>query len=282
YRSRSGFLYLRQQNNFGTADISIFFGIPEDLPVCGDWNGDGTDTIGIYRPSNATFYLRYSNTTGFADQQFTFGSGFGSPFAGDFNGDGKDTVGLWRAATGRYELSNGNSSTVGPSGYQGAAGDTVVVADFDRDGRDTLGFYRSSNGHLYLNSIGEAGGAPLEYDVGSGQGHPVAGDTGGTSPDPVTGPSVPPNSISVWPGESIQTAINNAPNGSTFYIRAGTHRMQRFSPRAGSVIIGEQGAILNGARVLTGWSQDGGQWWVGGQNQEGVRPGVCEGSSPRC
>ncbi len=286
YRSSSGFLYLRHQNNFGIADVSIFFGIPEDRPVCGDWNGDGTDTIGIYRPSNATFYLRNTNQTGFADQQFSFGDGNGSPIAGDWNGDGRETVGLWKQADGYYELSNGNTSTVGPNGHHGNPGEPLVVADFDRDGRDTLGVYRAGNGRLYLRRIGEAPGAPLEYDVGFNVGLPVAGDTGGSPPSPIEsgdgGSGVPAGAISVFPGFSIQNAIEAAPNGATIYIRSGTHRMQRISPKPGSTIIGEDGAILNGARLLTGWSSDGGQWWVGGQNQEGTRLGVCENSSSRC
>ena len=38
------------------------FGSPGDLPVAGDWNGDGIDTVGVFR--NGIFYLRNSNTSG--------------------------------------------------------------------------------------------------------------------------------------------------------------------------------------------------------------------------
>ncbi|MFI2714707.1 hypothetical protein ACH495_31780, partial [Micromonospora sp. NPDC018662] len=31
---------------------------PEDVPISGDWNGDGIDNVGVYRPSTSTFYLR--------------------------------------------------------------------------------------------------------------------------------------------------------------------------------------------------------------------------------
>lgn len=286
YRASSGFLYLRQTNDFGVADVSIFFGIPEDRPVCGDWNGDGKDTIGVYRPSNATFYLINRNETAFADFEFQFGDGNGTPIAGDWNGDGIDTVGLWKQQAGYYELSVNNTSTLGSYAHFGNPGDPVVVSDFDGDGRDTLGVYRVGNGRLFLNSMGEASGAPLEYIVGSHIGTPVAGDTGGTAPSPAGsgggGSTVPPGAISVYPGTNIKNAINAAPNGSTFYIRAGVHRMQRFSPKPGTTVIGESGAILNGSRVLNGWSQDGSQWWVGGQSQQGAAHGMCESSSPRC
>ncbi|MEO3748986.1 hypothetical protein ABGB05_36780, partial [Plantactinospora sp. B5E13] len=34
----------------------------EDIPISGDWNGDGTDTVGVFRPSNSTWYLRDTNS----------------------------------------------------------------------------------------------------------------------------------------------------------------------------------------------------------------------------
>jgi hypothetical protein len=32
------------------ADQTVADGLPDDLPVVGDWNGKGTTTIGIFRP----------------------------------------------------------------------------------------------------------------------------------------------------------------------------------------------------------------------------------------
>jgi len=37
------------------------------IPIVGDWDGNGTTTIGVYEPSTASFYLRNSNTPGVAD-----------------------------------------------------------------------------------------------------------------------------------------------------------------------------------------------------------------------
>jgi len=42
--------------------------------VAGDWNGDGIDTVGVYRPSNGMIYIRNSNTQGVADTQVYVGS----------------------------------------------------------------------------------------------------------------------------------------------------------------------------------------------------------------
>jgi len=52
--------------------------------VVGDWDGNGTDTIGVFR--NGVFYLRNSNTNGFADLAFTYGQPGDVPVVGDWNG----------------------------------------------------------------------------------------------------------------------------------------------------------------------------------------------------
>ena len=37
------------------------------MPLVGDWDGNGTDTIGLYDPVWSMFYLRNTLTTGMAD-----------------------------------------------------------------------------------------------------------------------------------------------------------------------------------------------------------------------
>jgi hypothetical protein len=48
---------------------SFFYGNPGDLPIAGDWDGDGDATPGLYRQSDGFFYSRNSNTTGVADAE---------------------------------------------------------------------------------------------------------------------------------------------------------------------------------------------------------------------
>ena len=50
------------------------------IPIAGDWNGDGYDSVGLYNPATSKFYLR--NTTslqgptdlGYADAVFAYGA----------------------------------------------------------------------------------------------------------------------------------------------------------------------------------------------------------------
>jgi hypothetical protein len=57
YRQSDGFVYLRNSNTVGVANIRFFFGDPGDVPLAGDFNKDGCDTVSIYRPSQARIFV---------------------------------------------------------------------------------------------------------------------------------------------------------------------------------------------------------------------------------
>ena len=48
-RVAGGSWYLRDRNGAGGKYFSFAFGEPGDLPVVGDWNGHGIETVGVYR-----------------------------------------------------------------------------------------------------------------------------------------------------------------------------------------------------------------------------------------
>ena len=45
--------------NYAYSDEMYTYGQPGDIPVVGDWNGDGKDEIGVYR-SPGRWYLDYN------------------------------------------------------------------------------------------------------------------------------------------------------------------------------------------------------------------------------
>lgn len=100
---QEGTFLLRNSNTAGPPDITIDYGGFGDQPAVGDWNGDGVDTIGVYRPAGspgqeATWLLRNSNTPGQPEITFRYG-GYGEiPLEGDWDGNGTDTIGIWRPA----------------------------------------------------------------------------------------------------------------------------------------------------------------------------------------
>lgn len=88
--------------------------------------------------------------------------------------------------------------------------------------------------------------------------------------------------VIISPGEDIQASIDKNPEGTTFILKPGVYRCQSLRPMNGNSFIGEPGAILSGARVLSLFEQQG-QYWVTTQKltQSAVQ-GVCKPDFPGC
>jgi hypothetical protein len=173
FRPSNGALYLKNKNETGFADVQINYGIGGDYPIVGDWDGNGTATIGIYR--NGSFYLRNSNTIGFADIVFPFGTAGDQPMAGDWDGDGVDTIGVYRNGT--FFLRNENSAGAPSATFGlGIPGDVGIAGDWNGDGMDSTGVFRPSNGALYLKNQNTTGFADIQINYGIAGDKPVTGD----------------------------------------------------------------------------------------------------------
>ena len=175
FRPINGIIFLKNTHNSGFADVGLNYGIPGDYPVIGDWNGNGTANIGVYR--NGIFYLRNSNTIGFADIVFAFGLPGDQPIAGDWDGDGIDTIGVYRPSNGQFMLRNSNSTGAADiSFYLGNVGDVGIAGDWDGDGKDTTGVFRPVNGILFLKNTNDTGFADVGLNYGIPGDKPVIGD----------------------------------------------------------------------------------------------------------
>jgi glucose/arabinose dehydrogenase len=165
--------YLRNSNTTGSYQAKIQFGNAGDIPVVGDWNGDGIDTPGVFW--DGYWYLRNSNSSGPYDVVFAFGRPGDIPVVGDWNGDGVDTIGVFRGA-GTWYLRNSNSS--GPTSLKfafGMTGDRPVAGDWNKDGVDTIGVFRGA-GTWYLRNSNSSGPTSLKFAFGMTGDRPVAGD----------------------------------------------------------------------------------------------------------
>lgn len=184
YRQSDGYVYLRNSNTQGPADITFFFGNPGDLPHPGDFDGDGCDTVSIYRPSESRVYIVNElgdgdRGLGAAEFSYVFGNPGDSPFTGDFDANGTDATGLYRESTGftylRVENTQGNADV---EYFFGDPGDRFVAGDWDGDGDDTPGVFRPSDTTFYLKNTNTQGNADVSFSWGRSEWLPVAGAWG--------------------------------------------------------------------------------------------------------
>jgi hypothetical protein len=182
YRQSDGFVYLRNDNTQGIADIRFFFGDPGDVPLAGDFNGDGCDTVSIYRPSEGRFFIidklgENEGGLGAAETSYLFGNLGDKPFVGDFNGNGVTTAGLHRESTGLvYFRQTHTQGTADTQFIFGDPQDRLVAGDWNDNGTDSPALFRPSNVTMYFRYTNSQGNADTWFVFGQPGWLPVAGD----------------------------------------------------------------------------------------------------------
>ena len=136
--------------------FSVQFGQPGDVPVPGDYNGDGMTDLAVYRPSTGQWFVRNQFTVQFGDPRRRPGSrrtttatadrrrglpavdgplvrartsspsssaarGY-VPVAGDYNGDGTADIALFQPSTGTWFVRNQFTVQFGDPGDRAGAG----------------------------------------------------------------------------------------------------------------------------------------------------------------
>ncbi len=186
---RNGMWYLDyngdgQWSGCGTTadtDRCYAFGMMGDIPVVGDWNGNGVSKIGVFR--NGMWYLDYAGTYAATGTWagcgaptdptkaacIAYGTAGDIPVAGNWNGssDGKSKIGVFRNGMWYLDYSGTYVSTGTWAGCgaptdptkascitYGMAGDIPVVGDWNgsADGESKIGVFR--NGTWYLDYPG--------------------------------------------------------------------------------------------------------------------------------
>jgi hypothetical protein len=162
----------------------------------GDWDGNGTQTPGMYNPNNSEFYLKNSFPTsstpnGYSpDDAYSVNSNYPHgnigdtiPVAGHWSASQTaDSGGVYDPATSTFYLFNVLNGTLitvqyGPAG----AGWYPVVGDWTNKGYDSIGLYDPIDSAFFLRNSNTTGPADLAFDYGpAGAGWlPVVGDWNG-------------------------------------------------------------------------------------------------------
>lgn len=185
----------QQWSTVAGGDKVFKFGNSTDIPLAGDWDGNGVDQIGIFR--QGMFYLDFNGNgtwdrTSGGDKVFSFGTATDIPVVGDWNGDGTTDIGVFRKGTWYLDLSGdgrfgGVASGDGIFTF-GIAGDIPVVGDWNGSGKDKFGVFRGGRWYLDLNGNRKWDG-PIHGDAtplfGQAGDIPVAGDWNGNGKDKI-------------------------------------------------------------------------------------------------
>jgi len=177
----------------------LFLGFGDDYVLdSGDYDGDGTDDIGVFRESSGLWAVRGLTRT-------YFGTVGDAPAPGDYDGDGttdiavfRVTNGLWAArgvtrayfgapsdvavplrmnpsaacSIGVFRPSTGLWAVRGVTrAYFGTSGDRPIPGDYDGDGTKEIGIFRESSGlwamkgvsRFYFGASGDEA-LPCDYD----------------------------------------------------------------------------------------------------------------------
>ena len=119
FRPSDGYFYLDSNGNSQWdgcgIDLCLQIGLYGDIPLVGDWNGDGRSKVGTFRPSDGYFYLDYNGNGQWdgcgTDRCLQIGLNGDIPLVGDWNGTGTDKVGAFRPSDGFFYLDYNGSGT---------------------------------------------------------------------------------------------------------------------------------------------------------------------------
>jgi hypothetical protein len=185
YNSSTSMFFLRN----GTVNTTFKFGSGTDIPVTGDWNGDGLWDVGVFRNSTRTFILK----NGSMITTVTAASWYKTdiPVTGDWNGDGVWDVGVFRNSTRTFILRNGSRATTVTYGEET---DIPVTGDWNGDGLWDVGVFRNASRMFILKN----GSQTTTVTYGYRTDIPVTGD---------------------WNGDGLWDVGVFRPSASSFYLK---------------------------------------------------------------
>jgi|SRR5690606_24993339 len=180
WRPSSGVWWIMAGN--GSPQVVQGWGMQGDIPVAGDYDGDGKTDFAVVRPGASSLDWYVINSSSGASTGGSFGLPTDKAVPADFDGDGKTDWAVYRFSNNTwYILQSSDSQTVYLA--YGTSGDEPAPADFDGDGKADPTVWRLSNSTFYTarssdNTTQSMNMALAGYTYASGDA-PVSGDYDG-------------------------------------------------------------------------------------------------------
>ena len=146
WRPSSGVWYVFNLSNSNWTEYT--WGNSSDMPVQGDFDGDGTTDFAIYRPTTYDWWVTTSSNNSHFNANF--GASGDIPVPADYDGDGKTDIAVYRPGTTNatwrvYQSSNGATIET----VYGLPTDKPAPADHDGDGKADRTVWRLSDTTFY-------------------------------------------------------------------------------------------------------------------------------------
>ncbi|KPA09095.1 signal peptide protein [Candidatus Magnetomorum sp. HK-1] len=135
------------------------WGLPGDVPVTGDYDGDGKTELAVWRPMTGNWYITIYN------KPIQYGLQGDIPVPADYDGDGKTDIAVWRPKEGNWYIKD----LPRPVHY-GSFGHIPVPGDYNGDGKDEVAVWNPNGGYWSISTkrdhiqYGLYGDIPIQGD----------------------------------------------------------------------------------------------------------------------
>jgi hypothetical protein len=170
-------------NSDSSAYKTVAWGVSNDIPVPGDYFGDGCSDIAIWRPSDGMYWILDNPSGAFVGARW--GMEGDTPVVGDFDGDDKADLAIYRGGdpvggVNQFWILNSSDGSLRVESiwpwsegcYPGACYLSPFTADYDGDGKTDLGLTISYCWDGCINQLAirkSSDGSYEEFDLNYGR-----------------------------------------------------------------------------------------------------------------